>query len=89
MIRFLRRRKSMTCEQIMEVLQRYLDGEVDESVARKVAAHLDECERCIPEADIYREIKASLAAKSLVVEPSILADLTAFGNRIADGDFDN
>ncbi|MGW0821044.1 anti-sigma factor family protein [Streptomyces sp. NPDC002845] len=51
----------MGCAEVVRVLQAYLDGEADEVTARGVAAHLDDCRDCGLEADLYREIKNSLA----------------------------
>lgn len=89
MIKFLQRRKKLSCEEIMEVLQDYLDGTVDEKTARKVASHLGECTMCAPEAEVYSRIKASLATKSLVVDPDVIAGLTTYGERLANGEFDD
>ncbi len=89
MIKFLRRRSVMSCEEIMEVLQGYLDGEVDEETAKKVASHLHKCAHCAPEADLYSRIKESLASKQLVVDPDVMADLHAYGRRVANGEIDS
>jgi anti-sigma factor RsiW len=48
---------------VAKVLQSFLDGELDEDVARRVAAHLNLCRRCGMKADTYRAIKASLARR--------------------------
>lgn len=55
------REAAMRCMGVARVLQAYLDGEVDEDVARRVGAHLEVCRRCGMKADTYRSIKASLA----------------------------
>ncbi len=87
MLRWFRRTRSgPSCAEVMEVLQSYLDGEVDEETARRVSAHLDECVNCGPEAEIYRRIKASLHHHARPVDPAILAGLERFGRRIAHGD---
>ncbi len=87
MLRWFRRTRSApTCAEVMEVLQSYLDGEVDEDTARRVAAHLDECVDCGPEAAVYRRIKFSLHQQARPVDPAILAGLERFGRRIANGD---
>lgn len=51
------------CAEVIRVLQAYLDGETDEVTARRVVAHLDGCHDCGMEADLYREIKKSLARR--------------------------
>lgn len=56
-----RREARMGCMAVVRVLQSYLDGEVDESTARRVSRHLEICRRCGMEADTYRAIKAAMA----------------------------
>lgn len=46
---------------VARVLQAYLDGEIDESTARRVSGHLDVCRRCGMKAATYRAIKDSIA----------------------------
>ncbi len=87
MIKLFRRRKTgPTCDQVMEVLQSYLDGEIDVETARAVAAHLDECDQCGPEAQVYAHIKVSLRERSAPVDAEVLAGLEAFGRRLAAGE---
>lgn len=88
MIKFFRRKKGPSCEEIGVVLQSYLDGEVDEATALRVASHLEGCVGCAPEALAYSRIKASLAAKTYAVDPEILANLQTFGERVARSEFD-
>jgi anti-sigma factor RsiW len=59
------REARMSCMRVVRVLQSYLDGEVDEATARRVAAHLEVCRRCGMSADSYRAIKASLARRQV------------------------
>jgi anti-sigma factor RsiW len=70
----------------MAVLQSYLDGEVDDATARRVAAHLDVCAACGPEADVYRRIKQSLEGAARPIDPEVLAGLERFGRRLAQGE---
>ncbi|MER6632604.1 anti-sigma factor [Streptomyces sp. NPDC000987] len=51
------------CTQAARALQAYLDGETDEATARRVAAHLENCHRCGPDAETYRRIKDALARR--------------------------
>jgi anti-sigma factor RsiW len=48
------------CREVAEVLQSYLDGELPESKTHLVAEHLEHCDRCGIEAEVYREVKRSL-----------------------------
>ncbi|MGI9616893.1 MAG: anti-sigma factor family protein [Acidimicrobiales bacterium] len=79
-------RRGMSCSQVLEVLQSYIDGETDEETARNVLAHLDRCERCDRESFVYRRIKVSLSSREIVVDPEVMAALTRFGERVARGD---
>ncbi len=76
--RLLGRPQGLTCQQVMDVLQAYLDGEVDAATVHDVTAHLDACGDCLRESEVYRRIKASLAHPSESVDPEVLARLTRF-----------
>lgn len=74
------------CREVGRVLQRYLDGEVDELTAQRVARHLQDCLRCGMTADTYAQIKRSLAERGQV-DPHVVNRLRAFGQRlVADDD---
>lgn len=74
------------CREVGRVLQRYLDGEVDDLNARRVARHLEDCLRCGLAAGTYAEIKRSLARQGHVDHDTV-GRLRAFGERLAtDGD---
>ncbi len=82
--RRLRGTKEMaSCMQVMRVLQSYLDGEIDEVTARRVANHLDACRRCGLEAATYREIKAALRRRTAPLDRAAAASLRAFGAALA------
>lgn len=86
MMRLLRRR-AMSCDEVMEVLQGYLDGEVDAKTARRVAAHLDACVDCATETDVYRRLTASLVhVPTETVDPEIMERLQDFSRRVIDGE---
>ncbi len=76
-------KETASCMQVMAVLQAYLDGQVDERTARRVAAHLDACRRCGLEADTYSEIKAALARQAPRLDRSAVDRLVAFGAALA------
>lgn len=75
-----------SCHEIMEVLQSYLDGEIDADTAKKVAEHLESCTRCDHESHVYRTIKISLANRRRPVDPEILAALRQFGQQLESAD---
>jgi anti-sigma factor RsiW len=58
---FWRRNKPVNCAEVGRVLQGYLDGELADDDAVKVAAHLEECRLCGLESAAYDRIKAALA----------------------------
>ncbi len=75
-------RRGLSCEEVLEVLQGYLDGEVDEDTARKVAEHLEGCSMCENESKVYQSIKASLETRRKPIDPDILDALQRFGNNL-------
>lgn len=87
-MRLLRRRTGpMSCKEVGRLLQHYLDGDLDDLRAQRLAEHLDECRRCGLEAETYQRIKASLAARGASPLPADAVDrLTAFARRLADED---
>jgi anti-sigma factor RsiW len=87
--RLIGTRKQLSCNQVGQVLQAYLDDELDEDAAHKVAAHLEDCRRCGLEAETYEALKASLrrGPSGLADEP--VARLREFGERLARGELDS
>ena len=80
-----KRDKNVSCEEVLEVLQSYLDGETDAGTALNVSTHLDKCEQCEPESAVYRRIKSTLNMSAGDVDPTVLSRLEDFGNRVANG----
>lgn len=79
---FSKLRGAPSCEEIMEVLQSYLDGETDEETARKVAGHLSSCTECDRESQVYENIKTSLASRRKPVDPEVMDALRQFSNQL-------
>lgn len=73
-----RLRGSPSCGEVMEVLQAYLDGEVDVDTARMVAGHLGHCTACSGESEVYEQIKVKLASGRREIDPQIRAALEAY-----------
>jgi anti-sigma factor RsiW len=86
-MRILRRHRvadrPLSCQEVGKLLQRYLDGEVDGQLARRVGEHLEDCRRCGLEASIYGEIKAALARQSPALPATTLHRLREFGEQLA------
>lgn len=86
--RLIGTRKQMSCHQVGEVLQSYLDNELDDNVARKVAAHLDDCRRCGLEAATYEALKVSLRRGPAGLADEPVTRLREFGERLTRGEID-
>lgn len=83
---FPKSRRMMTCRRVGEVLQAYLDGEVDDITTGRVAHHLEDCRRCGMELGVYKEIKTSLAREGTTVDDGAVARLREFSRRLQHGD---
>lgn len=86
--RLIGTRRQLSCHQVGQVLQTYLDGEIDDATAAKVRAHLDDCRRCGLEADTYEALKASLRRCPGTENSEPVARLRSFGERLARGELD-
>ncbi len=83
--RFPWRSQAATCREVARVLQSYLDGQVDDLTAQRVARHLEACRRCGLEARIYQEIKLSLSRRAPDIDTHSIARLRDFAARLTDG----
>lgn len=86
--RLIGTRKQMSCHQVGQVLQSYLDDELDDDAARKLAAHLEDCRRCGLEAETYEALKASLRRGPAGLADEPVTRLREFGERLARGEID-
>ncbi len=75
-------RDAAGCLQTGRLLQSFLDGDLDEVTARRVARHLEMCRRCGLEATTYTAIKATLARRGTGVDPAAVARLAEFGTSL-------
>jgi anti-sigma factor RsiW len=73
----------MRCVRTMPVLQSYLDSNVDEDTARRVAAHLEGCRRCGLDAEVYSAIKRVLTNDRDTIEPEEIDRLQDFASHLA------
>ncbi len=76
----------LDCHAVGELLQLYLDGQIDAERARWIGDHLDDCLRCGLESETYERIKAALAARRPEVPVESVARLREFGDRLARGE---
>ncbi len=51
------------CEQVLQQIWRYLDGEIDESRYLEIQVHVAECEGCGPKYEFQRRLVALIEAK--------------------------
>ena len=70
------------CRRVRQVLPSYLDGELDDRHAGFVAAHLEHCERCGIEAELYERVKDSLSGLRPEPDPDALARLRSFADAV-------
>lgn len=78
----LRRKAGISCARVQDLVQSYIDGELEDGPEReRLVAHLEMCRLCGVEAETYERIKASLAADS---PPESLDRLTQFAASIPD-----
>lgn len=73
------------CMATMRVLQRYLDGTLDDTSARRVTTHLEACRRCGLEAEVYQQIKVALGDHNRRIDPQTIERLRRFGEQLVQG----
>ena len=76
----------LSCRKVAKVLQSHLDGELDDERRRKVAAHLDECERCGLEADVLSGVRSALRARRERLPAATATALREFTDRLIHGE---
>ena len=70
----------LSCKEVGQVLQGYLDGELADEDAPLVAAHLEKCRMCGLEEASYARIKAALAQPMPEgADPEAIDRLRSFG----------
>lgn len=78
----LRRKAGISCARVQDLVQAYLDGELETGPEReRLIAHLEMCRLCGVEAETYERIKASLATDP---PPESVGRLTQFAASIPD-----
>ncbi len=81
------RERGPTCHEIAEVLQAYLDGEVDADTAARVAGHLEACKNCETESQAFQNVITRLKRGELhQPDQRIVAALEQFGRSLIDTD---
>jgi anti-sigma factor (TIGR02949 family) len=70
------------CREVAKVLQSFLDGELPEDQTDKVAEHVEHCERCGIEADVYLQVKESLRDLRTPPDREAMQRLHAFAENL-------
>ena len=78
-------RRMMSCRQVGKLLQFYLDGEIDDVTAERLAVHLEACRRCGLEHDTYAAVKETLRRRAPAVPEEPVARLRAFSEQLVTG----
>lgn len=85
--KFVGTRETASCMETARQLQAYLDGDLDQVTARRLARHLELCRRCGLEEATYLAIKASLARRGAqTVDQETIDRLYAFGTELLESD---
>jgi anti-sigma factor RsiW len=78
--------EQLDCHAVGELLQEYLDDEIDPKRGALIAAHLEDCRRCGLEAETYERIKRTLASQRAEVPDDSVDRLREFGRRLVGGE---
>jgi len=77
----------MTCHEVGELLQHFLDDELDAGRGQRIAEHLEDCRRCGLEAETYTRIKRTIAERHHDDLPAeSIRRLREFGEHLARGE---
>ena len=79
-------RRDLSCEEVLAIMQSYLDGETGAGEARQMVGHLDLCPDCDHERQIYADIKRALISCQASIDPEVRNALLTFGQRLARGE---
>jgi anti-sigma factor RsiW len=71
------------CPEVARLLQRYLDGEIDDLKAHRIARHLEDCRRCGLKAETYSALKRSLSQSRPTLPPEAIERLRTFAEDLA------
>jgi anti-sigma factor RsiW len=69
--------------EVRRVINGFVDGQVEEGFAAKIAEHLEDCRRCGLDAEVYANIKQSLQSKPPTIDDEAMDRLREFGSKLA------
>lgn len=81
--RLFSRNRGLSCQQVEQVMQQYLDGELAPEETPKVLEHLEACKDCGLEADLYTRIKATLHLHQETPSDDSMANVRALAAELA------
>lgn len=74
----------MSCLEIARIMQSYVDEEMDELTARRVAWHLEICRECGLEVETYIEIKKAISRRHGSIPTDTLLRLEEFARNLTE-----
>lgn len=77
-----RTRRPPDCRQVARIMQAYLDGELPPGDTALVAAHLEDCERCGVDAEVYRRVKAAIGRLRTAPDPDAVRRLRGYAQEL-------
>lgn len=81
--RLFSRHRGLSCHQVEQVMQQYLDGELSPDETPKVLEHLEACKDCGLEADLYNRIKSTLHTYQETPTDDAMASVRALATELA------
>lgn len=65
-------RKPIGCDEVIEKLFAFLDGELDEAAHQEIERHLETCRGCFSRAEFERRLKSKIAEAGEAKAPASL-----------------
>ena len=81
--RFRRSSSRARCMEVRRVINGFVDGQVNDGFAAKIAEHLEDCRRCGLSAEVYAKIKQSLQSRPPTIDEETIERLRQFGSELA------
>lgn len=64
--------RGMTCEEVIEQIFAYLDGDMDEASTASIRHHLEHCRDCFTRAEFEKKLRIRIAETATVKAPERL-----------------
>ena len=66
--------QEMTCEEVLEQIFAFLDGELEPDFSARIEHHLQQCRCCFPRAEFERRLRERIRATGTVAAPERLRE---------------